>query len=85
MAAGCQGECQETLAFLSAVGVQHPAVVEGTLGVPFTLAAACAQMLPPTGDLGAEGRPVCLCFCYPSCSACFEGRNVQMFNLAFLE
>lgn len=64
MAAGCQGECQETLAFLSAVGVQQPAVVEGTLGVLFTLAAACAQMLPPTGDLGAEGRPVCLCFCY---------------------
>ena len=63
MAAGCQGECQETLAFLSVVGVRQPAVLEGALGVPFTLAAACAQMLPPTGDLGTEGGPVCLRFC----------------------
>lgn len=55
MAADSQGECQETLAFLSAVGMQQPAVVEGALGVLLTLAAACVQRLPPTGDLGAEG------------------------------
>jgi len=63
VAAGCQGECQEALAFLSVVGVRQPAVLEGALGVLFTLVAACVQMLPPTGDLGAEGGPVCLRFC----------------------
>lgn len=54
MAADCQIECQDTVAFLFWVGM-HQGAVQGAVDAVVILGDASAQLPPSIGDLGDNG------------------------------